>query len=153
MTQHVPACPAMHPSPSGPREPCTLALVAAAALWPCSAHAADSPFGAALQAIAGLGIVLALIAGAAALLKRVTPGRFGATSLLKPVATLAVGPRERVVVVEMGETWLVLGITANSVTTLHTLPKGELPAMPDAVAERSAFASMLRRARGADAAR
>lgn len=145
--------PAVNPSPSAQHAARTCALVAAAVLWPCSAHAADSSFGAALQAIAGLGIVLALIAGAAALLKRVTPGRFSANTLLKPVATLAVGPRERVVVIEMGETWLVLGITSNSVTTLHTLPKGELPALPATAAERNAFAALLRRARGSDAAR
>ncbi len=125
-----------------------LAMAMAMVLWPLPALAADSTFGAALQALAGLGIVLALIAGAAALLKRVTPGRFGASNLLKPVATLAVGPRERVVVVEMGETWLVLGITPSSVTTLHTLPKGELPVLPTAADDRSAFATVLRRVRG-----
>lgn len=149
----MPLPPSKHSAPSRQHAARTCALVTAAVLWPCSAHAADSTFGAALQAIAGLGIVLALIAGAAALLKRVTPGRFSANALLKPVATLAVGPRERVVVVEMGETWLVLGITPNSVTTLHTLPKGELPALPATAAERNAFAALLRRARGSDAAR
>lgn len=124
-----------------------------ATLWPAPVLAAESTFGAALQAIAGLAVVLALIAGAAALLKRVTPGRFRASNLIKPVATLAVGPRERVVVVEMGDTWLVLGITPSSVTTLHTLPKGELPAMPAAAGADSPFAALLRRARGEDARR
>jgi flagellar protein FliO/FliZ len=33
-----------------------------------------------------------------------------------------VGQRERVVVVEVGATWLVLGVTSNQVNTLHSLP-------------------------------
>lgn len=137
------------PAATPARAACTRSvIIIACTLWPCHALAADSTFGAALQAIAGLGVVLALIAGTAMLLKRITPGRFGTSPLLKPVATLLVGPRERVVVVEMGETWLVLGITPSSITTLHTLPRGELPAAVVSANTDSPFAALLRRARG-----
>ena len=87
------------------------------------AYAAESTFGAAFQALAGLGIVLALIAGASVFLKRFAPGRLGGTGLLKPIATVAVGPRERIVVVELGDTWMVVGVTATQITALHTTTK------------------------------
>jgi flagellar protein FliO/FliZ len=46
-----------------------------------------------------------------------TPG------LLKVVASTTLGPRERVVVVEIADSWLVLGVTAAAVSTLERLPK------------------------------
>ncbi|WP_409307222.1 flagellar biosynthetic protein FliO [Pectobacterium sp. B1J-3] len=41
---------------------------------------------------------------------------------LKVVSSCPVGPRERVVIVEVENTWLVLGVTSQHVTALHTLP-------------------------------
>jgi len=43
-----------------------------------------------------------------------------------------VGQRERVVVVEIGESWLVLGVAAGQVRALHTMPAGKLPNAPAA---------------------
>jgi flagellar protein FliO/FliZ len=98
---------------------------------PVPALAAESTLGAGLQALLGLGIVLALIAACSLFLKRMTPGRFGRTGLLKPVATVAVGPRERIVIVELGDTWMVVGVTATQITPLHTLPKETVPVSND----------------------
>ncbi|MEO7403364.1 MAG: flagellar biosynthetic protein FliO [Burkholderiales bacterium] len=112
-----------------------------------------STLGAALQALVGLGIVVGLIVVTAYVLKRLQPGRFTASNLLRPVASLSLGARERVVVVEMGEQWLVLGVTAQNITTLHTAPKAELqsghPVTPGnaAKAERPSFSDWLARAR------
>jgi flagellar protein FliO/FliZ len=137
-----------HSSPQPPLR--SLLALSTLVCLPSGAQAADSTFGAALQAFAGLGIVLVLIAGAAYLLRRVTPGRFGASGLLKPVATLAVGTRERIVVVEMKDTWLVLGVTSSSISTLHTMTKETLPDAPAAGdSATSRFAAILSRARGA----
>ena len=45
---------------------------------------------------------------------------------LKLVSAVAVGPQQRVVTVEVGpedaRTWLVLGVTGQSITCLHALP-------------------------------
>ena len=44
------------------------------------------------------------------------------------VGALAVGPQQRVVTVEVGppnaRTWLVLGVTAQNITCLHSMPAG-----------------------------
>ena len=41
---------------------------------------------------------------------------------LKLQASCSLGQRERVVVVEVEGTWLVLGVTAQNITPLHSLP-------------------------------
>ncbi len=98
------------------------------------------------NALSGLVIVLLIILGAAWLLKRVQPGRFADHHLLHTRSSLSVGPRERVLVVEIGEQWLVLGVTAHTITTLHTLPRTELNERPVAVTA-AGFADWLNRAK------
>ena len=51
-------------------------------------------------------------------------------ALLNVVGSASVGTRERVVVLEIGESWLVVGVGPGNVNALATLPKGELPASP-----------------------
>ena len=88
---------------------------------------AVSTAGSLLQVFIGLVAVLLLIAGAAWLAKRMGVTQVGASSLLRVVSSASVGTRERVVVVEVGESWLVVGVSPGSVNALMTLPKGEIP--------------------------
>jgi flagellar protein FliO/FliZ len=39
-----------------------------------------------------------------------------------------ISARERLILVEVGDSWIVVGIVPGQIKTLHTLPKGELPA-------------------------
>ena len=78
-----------------------------------------------LQVMLGLGLVLAVIAGAAWLLRRFGGMARGAASVVKVIGGSAVGQRERVVLVEVGDTWLVVGVAPGHVTALHSMPKGE----------------------------
>ena len=48
-------------------------------------------------------------------------------SPIKLIATQAVGQRERVVLVEVADQWLLLGVAPGQVTALQTLPKATLP--------------------------
>ena len=45
-------------------------------------------------------------------------------SFMKTLAVANLGTREKITLVEIGDVWLVLGITPSSINTLHTLPKG-----------------------------
>jgi flagellar protein FliO/FliZ len=45
------------------------------------------------------------------------------SSLLHVVATIHVGPRERVVLVEAGDAWLVIGVAPGRVNAIHTLAR------------------------------
>ncbi|MDP3828541.1 MAG: flagellar biosynthetic protein FliO [Polaromonas sp.] len=85
-------------------------------------------FGAAglLQAGLGLAVVLALIFLCAWAARRFGLPQAGGGRLLKVVSSAMVGQRERVVVVEIGGSWLVLGVAAGQVSALHTMPAGKL---------------------------
>jgi len=62
---------------------------------------------------------------------------------LKLISRLSLGPRQNIVVVQVQDTWLVLGQTANSITPLHTLPaQASAPTADNAIAS-DAFAQAL----------
>lgn len=104
------------------------------------------------QMLLGLGAVIALVFGLAWLAKRLGVPMHDTSPLLKRIASLTVGPRERVLIIEAGEQWLVLGVTAQHIQTLHQMPKGELPPSP-AHHLAGGFAALLQKARGAHAPR
>jgi flagellar protein FliO/FliZ len=91
-----------------------------------------------LSLVIGMALVLAVIGATAWLLKRLAPRTYGSSSVLRVIAGAAVGPRERVVIVEIGSTWLVVGVAPGCVNTLHQMPRaadGEtVPAPPGATA-------------------
>jgi flagellar protein FliO/FliZ len=103
------------------------------------------PLGAMLQSFFALLLVLGLIVGAAWLLKRTQKLQGNTNAVLKNISALAVGPKERVVVVEVGDDWLVLGVAPGQVRMLHTLPK---QALPSGGATTPKFADWLARAKG-----
>ncbi|ATF37539.1 flagellar biosynthetic protein FliO [Burkholderia thailandensis] len=80
--------------------------------------------GAVLQTLVGLAVVIGLVFGCAWLARRFgfQPQRRGGA--LKIVASVAVGGKESATVVEIGDTWLVLGVAPGNVRLLHTLPAG-----------------------------
>lgn len=106
------------------------------------AAAPGLPSGAITQAFFGLLLVLGLIAGAAYLMRRLPTNRHLAQGAMKVVGGLAIGPRERVVLLEVGDTWVVIGIAPGQIRTLHTLAKGE--AEPVNPQESPAFSQWLR---------
>jgi flagellar protein FliO/FliZ len=117
-----------------PVAPATLAPATAATSPPKSTHiamthaAAHPALGQAPSATGAVGgtvfallFVVALILALAWLARRM-PGVAGtSTPALRVVASLSLGPRERVVVVEVGDTQLLLGVGAAGTRALHTL--------------------------------
>ena len=98
--------------------------VAAGALLliPSSALAAPDTASSMLTVLLSLGLILGGFIAVAWFARRYLPG-MGAQGAVKVVGTTAVGPRERVVVVEVDNTWLLLGVGGGNVRLLHTLPK------------------------------
>lgn len=91
------------------------------------------PAGAMLQMLLALALIIGLLFLGAYLLRRLNGGKaFGATGPLRIVGGLMISPRERIVLLEVGDTWVVVGIVPGQIKTLHTLPKGELPAGKEA---------------------
>jgi flagellar protein FliO/FliZ len=104
----------------------------------------------ALQMVLGLVVVLALLLGALWLLKRLSQPRGAVAGLMRVVAGVAIGPRERVVILELGNSWLVLGVAPGQVSTLAEIPRQELPpaAQLSAAGEFPAWLKHLVEARG-----
>lgn len=98
------------------------------------------------QGLLGLAVVLAALMGFFWLLRRFSPGQAGAQGVVKVVGGVMLGPRERLVVVEVGETWLFLGVGGGQVTRLHEMPRpaGQPPATGTLPGAGPQFAEKLR---------
>jgi flagellar protein FliO/FliZ len=81
------------------------------------------------QVLFGLVLVFGVLAGCVWLLKRFSSPVRG-NGLLRVLGVTAVGPREKVVLLEVGEKILMLGVTPNNVRTLHVFGHDELPLAP-----------------------
>lgn len=115
-----------------------------AALAQTQAPAAADTGPSLMPMLSALVLVLALIPASMWLLKRLGAGSNAPGAGMKVISQLTLGPRERLVVVEAGDRWLLLGVTASSVNRVGTLAKGELPAgMPPV----QGFAQLLSAAR------
>lgn len=102
-----------------------------------------------IQVVLGLGVVVLLLIGALHILKRLQAPRGAASSLVRTVAGIAVGPRERVVVVEVDDTWLVVGVAPGQISMLHSLPrKLAAPEVTPAPTAPQDFGKWLRQAMG-----
>ncbi len=87
--------------------------------------AAISPTTGLLQIFLGLIAVLTLMGVAAWFFKKIGPINTGNKIPVKIVGGVSVGNRERIMVVEVADQWIVVGVTANQINTLSTMPKQE----------------------------
>lgn len=101
-----------------------LKIISAAALLlvPSWAFAATDTVSSMFTVLLSLVLILGGFIAVAWFARRYFPG-MGAQGAVKVVGTTAVGTRERVVVVEMDGTWLLLGVGGGNVRLLHTQPK------------------------------
>lgn len=126
------------------------AAVFGACMLPTTALAADAPpaplgAGSLLQVLVGLGVVLALLLGGAVFVRRL--GRIPGLSnqAIRTIAAASVGTRERVVLLEVSDQWVLIGVAPGQVRPLATLPKGQLPELPEAGVMNPGFAQVLQR--------
>jgi len=71
---------------------------------------------------AALGLILAILFLAAAALRRWGPYQRRRGGQLKVIDSTMVGPKERISIVQVKDTWLVLGIGNGRVDMLHSMP-------------------------------
>ncbi len=105
-------------------------ILAAMANFSSPAFAAEnapvSTGGGVIQIATALLLVLGLVIMAAWLMRRLGPMmNVGNKIPLKIIGGINVGSRERVMVVEVADQWLVLGVTASNINTLASIPKQE----------------------------
>ncbi|MCE3263755.1 MAG: fliO [Pseudoduganella sp.] len=87
---------------------------------------APSAAGSLLQTVISLGFVIALLVGLAWLLKRFGPKHITGGTTVKLVGALSVGARERILVVEVGEQWIVVGASPGRMNALATMPRQDI---------------------------
>jgi flagellar protein FliO/FliZ len=118
-----------------------------------SATAADA--GGLAQVTLSLLLVLAVVFGAAWVVRRLRGfGKFGGGAV-QIVTEIAVGTKERVVLVQVGNQQLLLGVAPGRVNTLHVLsepviapPTAVSPAVDGATPANTDFKAILKRSLG-----
>ena len=106
--------------------PCLQSAIAqtATAVAPAPSASIGGSF---LQMLFGLALVLGLLFAGVWFLKRLTGATGPNSNLARVVGATPIGARERIVIVELGQTWLVLGVTPNNINTLAEMPRQPLP--------------------------
>ena len=94
------------------------------------------------QVFLGLLLVIAMIVGVAWLARRFGNFQTTANGGLRVVGGLSMGPRERVVLVQVGDRQLLLGVAPGRVSTLHVLDK-PLPQVSPPGLANDTFAARL----------
>jgi len=112
------------------------------------AKVGKDPLGAAslLQLTFGLLVVLAVIVGSAWLLRRYGRLQSGVAGALRVIGGLSMGPRERVVLIQVGKQQLLLGVAPGRVQMLHVLD--EPVAETSHTTDKTKFAEQLGKALG-----
>lgn len=104
--------------------------------------------GSLIQVTLGLVVVLMVIGGAAWIARRFGHFQTGAHGSLRIIGGLHMGTRERIVLVQVGEQQLLLGVAPGRIQTLHVLDKplttsGDIKQAPLKFADR--LAAVLKR--------
>jgi flagellar protein FliO/FliZ len=101
--------------------------------------------GSVVTMLLGLVAVLAVMAAIAWLLKRFGLARaLSGNSAARVIGGVSVGTRERVMVIEVGDQWIVVGVAPGRVNALTTMPRQEHVAEQLAPAPAPAFANWLK---------
>ena len=121
-------------------------------LFPPLSHAADAlpgtpSFGGLFQVVIALMIVIAAIAGSAWLMRRFGPTQMGPGGAMRVIGGVMIGPRERLVLVEVNDTWLIIGVAPGHVSPVHSMPRPPPAEQPTpAMLNQPAFGEWLKAA-------
>lgn len=103
-----------------------------------------SSTGGGFQVLMILILVLGLMVAAAWLLKKFNATGAISGGTIKIIGGVAIGNRERIMVVEVADQWIVVGVTASSISALATMPKQEVTPLPEDQASSNNFSSRLK---------
>ena len=111
--------------------------------FPCAANAVNEAVAPAtngiLKMVCGLAVVLGVMAIMTWFLKRVMPSIGAKQSAIRLVGGLSVGSRERVVVLEIADRWIVVGVAPGQVNAIANLEIGEIQFKENESAESVLF--------------
>lgn len=110
-----------------------LTVTSAAADQGAVTRLTDSPLagGALLETAVGLLLILVLIIGLGWLARRYGKLPTAGKGMVRILGGVSLGPRERAVVLQVGEARVLVGVAPGRVQTLHVLGTGRASSMPD----------------------
>lgn len=95
-----------------------------------------------LSVTGGLISVIAAILLAGYLYSRMKGPRLGGNNVINIIASQALGPKEKIVLVEIADTQFAIGMTTSSVQTLHVFDKPVIK--PQEISNQMGFADRLK---------
>jgi flagellar protein FliO/FliZ len=113
-----PVAPVLAPATAPVTAPAAGTAAASAPMPLASASA-----GSLLQTILALSFVLALLVGLAWFMKRYGPKPGAGGAKLRVIGALSLGGRERVMLIEVADQWIVVGAAPGRVNLLSTMPR------------------------------
>ncbi len=85
----------------------------------------SSSAGGLIQITFSLLVVVALLIGLSILFKKFGLNRISNSLPIKVVGAVSIGNNQRLVVIEVGEEWILLGVTPQQITTITNMPRQE----------------------------
>lgn len=76
-----------------------------------------------VQALLALLLILSILAATAWFARKLTGGKGFGQGGMKVLGGIVLSPKERIVLVEVSDQWLVIGIVPGQIRTLHRMPK------------------------------
>jgi flagellar protein FliO/FliZ len=125
---------------------CSTAFGADAAATPSAAS--YSPAGQIMKMIIGLMVVLVMIFVVAWVARNYMGFNPTQNATLKTVAGVLVGQKERVVLIQVGERQVLIGVAPGQINLLHVIEKGEEVTVAASQQPLSPFAEKLKRSLG-----
>ena len=110
-----------------PSFPLALAIFLASQTAWAEENAPGVPNSSFYQAFLGLAVIVGFLILIAYFGRKIWGGKGFGQGGLNIIGGVALSTRERIVLVEAGDTWLVIGVVPGQIRTLHRMPKGELP--------------------------
>lgn len=102
-----------------------------------------STAGSLFSVLFGLVAVIAMIVGLAWMARRAGMMRPQDNTLIQVVGSASLGTRERVAIVQVQDSWIVVGVSPAGLTSLATMPKGNV-SLPPGFASPAGFAGKLK---------
>lgn len=109
-----------------------------------SEQTSNTPSSSLFQLVFGLVIVLGLMAVAAWTLKYFGVKQTFSGTNVRIIGGVNVGTRERILIVEAADQWIVVGITPGCINALATMPKQEIVPTTDIVSGVRTFPEWLK---------
>ncbi len=95
------------------------------------------------KTVLSLVVVIVVILALSYLLKRLNGKAVSSSQVIKTIASTSLSPRERVVIVEVERTWLVLGVGGGQISKLHDMPRPDTVTTAESQADNGHFGHRL----------